>query len=782
MYRSLLPVLLALLLCLPEVAAQDAAPRVVAASRVNTSLPLRDLPIQPAQTRTALPAVVPNKFHSFDKPSRNPNADRPGFTDPVLDAGRSTAGPGTVLESFDGVSAAESFLIPPDTNGDVGLDHYVHWINGTAKFYDKAGNVVLGPVPGNFFWQGLGGPCDSRNDGDPIILYDELAGRWVAMQFMLQEVVTGFGTNALCIAVSTTSDPTGSYHQYQFNNPYFPDYPKIGVWPDAYYMTTRSFGAPGGFRMEAMAFERARMLNGQQADMVSFFIPRNNNGTDIDGFLPADLDGPPPPAGTPGLFVGGPVTSPQQLRIYGLDVNWTNPNASTFSLLNTLTPAGYDSNVSGGIPQPSPGASLEVLSFTLMHRVQYRNFGDRQTLVLNHTVDAGGNRAGVRWYELRNGAGNTGSGWSLYQQGTYAPNDGLDRWMASAALNGNGDLAIGYSVSGPSLFPSIRFTGQTAAMSGTGTLDVAETTILTGGGAQTGVFSGRSRWGDYSMLSVDPANDESFWFTTEYYQTTSFSDFRTRIAEFVLPSGGDLTVTITPNTPPAPVVLQRGDFAFFDVTFEVSADGPSSFEFWTEVDLPNGSTRSPLIGPSTINVSPPATVTQTFVQRVPNQAPFGSYAYRAEVGSFPNDVADADAFSAEIVPGRADGPDDWQSFDAEGRLLEGGQVYDFRTAPGTDTPAASSEALPVEAALAAAYPNPFAAATTLGFALPAATDVTLEVLDVLGRRVALVAQGEYEAGTHTASFDASGLASGAYLVRLTTGGGFAEVQRVTLLR
>ncbi|MEM1041656.1 MAG: hypothetical protein AAGI91_03415 [Bacteroidota bacterium] len=321
----------------PAATAQDLAPEVIPAARFNTSVPLRAMPLPPINHRSLPPAVVPNRFHNFDKPARNPGADRPDFADPVLDAGRGSAGPGTVLESFDGVSAAETIYVPPDTNGDVGPDHYVQWINGTAKVYDKAGTVVLGPVPGTFFFQGLGGPCESQNDGDPIVLYDHLADCWVAMQFQL---TVGFD---LCMAVSVTPDPTGAYHQYEFDFENFPDYPKISVWPDAYYATTRSLGS--GLRVEAIAFERAAMLEGQPANMVKFLVPLDGSSFTVDGYLPADLDGPPPPAGTPGPFVGGPEAPPQDLRLFGLEADWGTPSASTFTLLDTLTPAPYDNLV-----------------------------------------------------------------------------------------------------------------------------------------------------------------------------------------------------------------------------------------------------------------------------------------------------------------------------------------------------------------------------------------------------------------------------------------------------
>ncbi len=244
-------------------------------------------------------------------------------------------------------------------------------------------------------------------------------------------------------------------------------------------------------------------------------------------------------------------------------------------------------------------------------------------------------------------------------------------------------------------------------------------------------------------------------------------------------AGPPLTVTITPTNPTPPVVLQRGDDVFFDITFDVGASGPSSFEFWTESVLPNGSVRSPLIGPNTVNVSPPATVTLSFSQRVPNVAPFGSYTYRVEAGTFPNTVLDSDAFAAQIVSGREAGPDDWQAFDAGGQLVEASTVYDFRSEPSAE--AASSATVPETFTLAAAYPNPFQSETTLTLDVPEASRVSVAVYDVLGRRVAMLLDDEVEAGIHRVAFDGSRLASGLYLVH-ASGAGASATQRVTLVR
>ncbi|MEM1041269.1 MAG: T9SS type A sorting domain-containing protein [Bacteroidota bacterium] len=756
---------LACLLAAPAYA-QETAPRVISASRVNTSEPLRTLPDRPGQARTLVPAVVPNKFHSFADKGQRPES--PDLTDSVLDtgaAGRNSSATGTVVQNFEGIPQAESpFIFPPDTNGDVGPNHYVQWINGTAQFYDKQGTTLLGPVAGNFFWQGLGGPCDFRNDGDPIILYDEMADRWVAMQFMI-EGLFGFGDFALCFAVSTTPDPTGSYHQYEFTLDYFPDYPKIGVWSDAYYATANIF-FDGPFRQEAMAFERDAMLQGLPADAVFFTIPSNTAG----GFLPADADGAAPPAGTPGLFPGLPDGT--DLEVFALDVNWANPSASTFSLLDEPTVAPY-SPYSGTIPQPSPGAGLEVIGDRLMHRAQYRNFGDRQTLVLNHTVDVQpgfGERAGVRWYELRNGAGNSGSGWDLYQQGTYAPNDGLNRWMGSVAMNGAGDIAVGYSVSGSSLFPAIRFAAQTADQSGTGVLNVPETEIQTGGGVQTGNFGGRSRWGDYSMMSVDPSDDRSFWFTTEYMPSTSSNEYATRVAELSVDSGVSPNFDLTAvNTSPggSPIVVASGGSVTFDYAVANNTGSAASGDLWFTATSGGSTVAQGLIQSGTVPAG--ATISQAFVQPIPDPAPSGSYTYTLSVGQFPNAAVDTETFDLQITTG---GPGDAPSWavDKAGTWDETEQAVSARASG------------PAGFALGAAYPNPFTRTAILPVELTEAAEVRLAVFDVLGREVAVLAEGRFEAGLHRLVFDATDLPSGAYVARLTTEAGRSQTQRLTLLR
>ncbi|MGA7304190.1 MAG: hypothetical protein WBW88_04920, partial [Rhodothermales bacterium] len=408
--------------------------RVVTADRFDKSIPIRDVHrVAPSPGRA--PFAVPNRFY---KPGDHGNApDLSNFNDPAQQTASGTAGPVSIGVNIEGATEDDNAsvvgyrVVPPDVEGDVSPNHYFQFINSVLQIFDKSGSSVLGPVAGNVFWKGFGGRCEADNDGDPVVLYDHLAGRWLVTQFSVTSA-----PYYMCLAVSATDDPTGSYYRYAFsfgNN--FPDYPKFGVWPDAYYMTLRNFPNGGSYAgVQAVAFQRTEMLDGNAADAVVFDVP---GGTSNDGWLPADLDGPAPSAGAPGIFGGAPYTvGSNQIVLYAFHVDWATPGNSTFTPLATLPVDPFDLSIST-VDQPRGGEKLDALPWFLMYRMQYRNFGTYQTLLLNHTVDAGGNRAGIRWYELRN----NGAAWTLHQQGTYAPNDGQSRWVGSIAMNGNGDIA-----------------------------------------------------------------------------------------------------------------------------------------------------------------------------------------------------------------------------------------------------------------------------------------------------------------------------------------------------
>ncbi len=473
----------------------------------------------------------------------------PPVVDPVAQRdftpGRaSLAMPGPIT-SFEGVGNLNG-LLPPDTNGDVGPNHYVQWVNLNFEIFSKSGVSLYGPTLGRVLWTGFGNPCEINTSGDPIALYDPIADRWLMSQY------TSSSPYGQCVAVSQTPDPTGAYYRYffQFSATTLYDYPKLGVWPDGYYMSAnRFFGATGP---SAIVFDRSRMLQGLSATYQEFQPSSGSTQT----LLPADLDGSTlPPAGAPNYYAHRGDTT---LDIYQFHVDWATPGNSTFTGPNSLAVAAYNILCPGTrdcVPQPMQSGTvtrLDALGDRLMYRLAYRNFGDHESLVVNHSVDLGTTpatlHAGVRWYEIRNTP--PGGTTTLYQQGTYAP-DATHRWLGSMAMDGAGNIAVGYSVTDASTFPGIRYTGRLAG-DPIGTLPQGETTLIAGSGAQ---ISSTHRWGDYAMMAVDPVDDCTFWFTTEYMATTGSAPWQTRIGSFRFPSCGT-GVTPTPGatlTPTPPV-------------------------------------------------------------------------------------------------------------------------------------------------------------------------------------------------------------------------------------
>ncbi len=485
------------------------------------------------------------------------------------------------IVGFDGLSSQDNFnafgfrVSPPDTNGDVGPNRYVQIVNLLVRVYDKAGNPLTAPFKLSSLFAPLGGQCTASDQGDPIALYDPLADRWLLSQFAF----TGISTPPYheCIAISKTGDPTGAYFLYDFITPgnEFPDYPKLGVWPDAYYMTVNQFTGGGPFNgTGAYAFDRAKMLAGDPtASLIYFNLNLASHPEGIGGMLPSDLDGlTPPPGGRPNTFAYFIATefgdASDGLRLFDFHADFANPLNSTFTeraespvavaAFDPRSPAGRDD-----IQQPPPAtnsAALDAIADRLMHRLQYRNSGGTESLVTNHTVNVSGStvlgtyRAGVRYYQLTS----TGGAFTVAEQATFAPADGNSRWMGSAAVDNQGNLAVGYSVSSITTFPSIRYAGRLAS-DPPGGLFQGEATLAAGTGVQT---STGSRWGDYSALSVDPADDCTFWYTNEYYtaasQASSSVGWLTRVGSFrfagCTPSPqGTLQGTVTNANTSAPV-------------------------------------------------------------------------------------------------------------------------------------------------------------------------------------------------------------------------------------
>jgi hypothetical protein len=508
---------------------------VVEAEAFGVTPPLRELknlPPKQGQPRQ-IPLLKRMSPQSIQSDSKDPVVQESPGVQPMFATVPSVEG-----LSCDDNAAVHGFrLVPPDTEGDVGPNHYIQYINMIYAIYDKSGNMLVGPLGNYVMWQNLNLPPGVEPNGDPIVLYDHLADRWMMSEFAFPN--SGAPSYQL-IAVSQTPDPTGAWYTYAFkiSDTKLNDYPKFGVWPDGYYASFNMFAAPSFFYSGpgVAVFERDQMLVGGPARMLYF----ESTDTDFFSLLPAELDGPPPPPGTPNYFVelepdewGFPQ---DQLGLFAFHVDWVNPANTTVTRLGALPTAPFDPNLCNYgrscIPQKNSPDGLDAISDRLMYRLQYRNFGTHQTMVTNHTVDVGNDLAGVRWYEIRD----EGNGWYIHQQGTYAPQyngiyGGIHRWMGSIAMNGDGSIALGYSVSGPSIYPSIVATGRRAG-DPLGTM-LGEVIVYMGTGSQLDSYN---RWGDYSTMSVDPSNDSTFIYTNEYYEATSQFDWKTRIGVLTVPT------------------------------------------------------------------------------------------------------------------------------------------------------------------------------------------------------------------------------------------------------
>ena len=500
------------------------------------SRPLRDIP----------PIMSPGDGSGKDEtdeerqpPPPAPITDSPPF-DPIV---QNWAGPQAMpapINSFDGIQSDNS-MAPPDTNGDIGPRHYIQYINTFFRIYNRDGTKLYPPdgqpaAAGNALWRDAlptGSICGGTNRGDPIVQYDQLADRW----FMSQFAYAGPPNHPIppfyqCLAVSKGPDPTDSWYvsEVPVSNTRFNDYPKFGIWPDAYYMSLSEFIGDNYVGPSAVAFDRAALLAGQPYRAVKFELTQDENL-----LLPSDLDGELlPPPGAPNVFATF-EGAPSSLHLYHFSVNWADPMASTFTGPTILRTAPFDPNLcmyGPCIPQVGTNRKLDTLSGRPMYRLTYRNMGNYESLLMNHTVDADGtDHAAIRWYEIRDPFASP----AIFQQSTYAP-DGDHRWMGSIAMDHVGNIALAYSLAGDSLIPippSIAYSGRLVTDT-LGTLPQAETILQGGGGVQTGT----ERWGDYSSLSLDPVDDCTFWYTQEYYAASSPIGWSTRIGSFKFPSCG----------------------------------------------------------------------------------------------------------------------------------------------------------------------------------------------------------------------------------------------------
>ncbi len=488
---------------------------------------------------------------------------------------------------------------PPDTNGAVGRTQYVQWVNTSFAVFDKAtGAKIYGPAAGNTLWQGFGGACQSKNSGDPIAQYDKAADRWMMTQFALDFASGHFFQ---CVAVSTSGNATGTYRRFSYQFVDLNDYPKVGVWPDGYYLSFNMFAA-GSFNFlgsKVCALDRNTMVatSGTPGPIVCF-----DTGSSYGGLLPSDLDGAaPPPPGSPNYFVALSFFS-NALQIWKFHVDWASPVNSTFTGPTDLPVAPFTPACFGGtcIPQRATSTLLDSLADRLMYRLAYRNMCDHESLLVNHSVDTGATgSSGVRWYELRDPGGAP----TVFQQGTFAP-DSLPRWMGSIAMDHAGNMLLGYSVSSNGLYPAIRVTGRETG-DPLGAMR-AEDLVLNPGASQT---KGLSRWGDYSAMTVDPVDDCTFWYTTEYVWSSGAFTWATWVASFKFPScpGPDFAVAA-----PVTAILPQEDS--IDKTITVSSSGGFSAPTDLAVSgLPNGVTaqfsQTPVTPPADGQITSTLTLT-----------------------------------------------------------------------------------------------------------------------------------------------------------------------------
>ncbi len=535
--------------------AQEPAVQPVAvtyAKKIGITAPLRDLaPIASTSEERRKQAklskkFIPNFLSRGRRPAPNPNA-LPQGPDPVLQSQNiSLNNSVSVIPTInmDGMTTVISNANIPDPVGDIGKDHYVQVVNSTfIQVFDKQGTALNEPIAANTIWASLG----FNSGGDPIILYDQEAQRW-----MLTEFPNFQGGNQLLIAVSQDADPLGSWAVYNFGTPNFPDYPKYSIWPKALVLTTNEGNSN---TLPAYFIDREALLNGEEEVSIQRLVipgPANGPGfltatpVETNGVLPAGYEDQALLLALKDDAWGG--VDVDEVELITVTLDFAEPDNTTFTVQG-IPAAPFDTNpcaVSGPgfecIPQLG-GQGIDGLPEIIMNQPNYRAFETHQSIVLNFVTDAtGNNRSGIRWMELRR---EQGADWTLYQEGTFAPDDGLHRFMGAIAIDGGGNIGLGYSVSSLSTYPGLRFTGRLDT-DPLGEMTIDEFTLVTGSGATS-----NDRFGDYAHLGVDPLDNRSFWFTGHY---TTQEGWATRIARFQIEKDtfdiGPLTLE-SPQSSPA---------------------------------------------------------------------------------------------------------------------------------------------------------------------------------------------------------------------------------------
>src|SRR4051794_6678507 len=573
-------------------------------------------------------------------PSQSGGADAPLQTA----QGQQFSAPSPAGTGFDGVGTGTAGFVPssnpPDVNGRVGTTQFVQWNNSSFAIFDKStGELQYGPAAGNTLFQALGGVCASHNDGDPVVSYDILAGRWVLSQFAV-DGPTGSASHQ-CVAVSTTEDATGDYYLYDFvtDTTNFVDYPHTGVWPDGYYMSAHVFNAAGTTYLagRVYVFERDQMIAGQPARMLKADLAKDGTGIQY-GFVPADLDSlTPPPAGEAAFILGPNAQFTNRIDSTRVKVAWgTTPTITLTSAVISTTGISNPPCVNNTaaqenrdcVPQPAPAVGadyLDNLGSHFMYRLAYRNNGTQvapqESLVASSTVPGSAStpaHGAVKWWEFRN-AGSSTTTPTLFQSGTFDP-DTAYRFMSSIAMDKDRNIALGYSKSSTSVKPGIYMTGRLAT-DAAGTMG-AETTVQAGLGAQTA--GALNRWGDYTSMTLDPIDQCTFYYTNEYLKTNGAFNWSTRIATYKFPSCvsaaaayGTVTGTITSSQTGAPIAgvtvsLTNGYAGASDANGVYTILVPAGSHTATAADADRNCASA---SPASVTVAPQGggSVTQNFV-------------------------------------------------------------------------------------------------------------------------------------------------------------------------
>lgn len=524
------------------------------------------------------------------------NQTLPGYSEQTMQGNSESATMVTSFEGlgygFEGPQGTANYRNPSDNSLAVGPDHIVQTVNSQmaiftkkGKRYDVSGKVLYGPVETKNVFRGFGGPCEEFNNGDAVVRYDQLAGRWLIVMPIFRRLplredepspgrsgepaklsIPGNqdqpgkaellyqpakltpneqvhadslrrvnrtnppakGSYCMCYAVSSGPDPFGPYYRYEFVRPLFPDYPRPAVWPDGYYVSTST--GDNIIQKHACVVERSEMLKGNPAREICFIIDG------VNFLINADIDGLQlPPDGSPNIMLaaGGSQLNndftDNAIYLWKMRPDWVNPAKSTLEGPGKIEVAEYhyqgDGQLKAEVPQPGTHQKLDTQGDKIMSRVVYRRIANQQSIVAVQSVKPiSTGTGGVRWYEFRVDKMNRVT---LFQHGTYAP-DSLYRFLPSPAMDKKGNIGIGYSVGGASLFPGQRFTGRLAG-DPLGILTKKETILIEGQASQIN----NTRWEDFSQTAIDPSDDITIWYVGDYLKKGANS-YSSRIGAFKL--------------------------------------------------------------------------------------------------------------------------------------------------------------------------------------------------------------------------------------------------------